>query len=123
MVYFIIIRGPLGIGKSTIAQKLAKPLDAQYISVDKVLEEHNLDKVKDEKWIPAENFIKAQEIILPKVKKIKYIYKHSDVGGINLNKFYEEVLNAELPIKVVMMKNPLLAKEFKQQILNSFNKT
>jgi predicted kinase len=70
MTYCIIIRGPLGIGKSTIAKKLARQLGAKYISIDNVLAKHKLDKVgKHEKYIPARNFIKAQEIILPEVKE------------------------------------------------------
>ena len=67
MSYFIIIRGPLGIGKSTIARKLSKILNAEYISIDKVLEENNLDKA-DNNFTP-EDFIKANEIILPQIKK------------------------------------------------------
>jgi len=67
MSYFVIIRGPLGIGKSTIARKLSKILNAEYISIDKVLEENNLDKA-DNNFTP-EDFIKANEIILPKIKK------------------------------------------------------
>ncbi len=68
MAYFVIIRGPLGCGKSTIAKRLAKALKAEYVSIDKVLEEHGLDKVSPEaECIPAENFVKANEIILPKV--------------------------------------------------------
>ena len=71
MGYFIIIRGPLGIGKSTIAEKLSKSLNAKYVSIDKILEEHGLDKVSPEaECIPIENFIKANEFILPEVRKI-----------------------------------------------------
>ena len=44
MSYFIIIRGPLGIGKSTIAKALAEILKAEYIAIDKVLEENGLDR-------------------------------------------------------------------------------
>lgn len=70
MSYFIIIRGPLGIGKSTIAQKLANFLDAEYVPIDLVLEKHRLDKVSPKaECIPAENFIKANKIVLPKVKE------------------------------------------------------
>lgn len=70
MSYFIIIRGPLGCGKSTVAQELAKRLNGEYISVDDILEKHGLDKVgPDAECIPAENFIKANEIVLPDVKK------------------------------------------------------
>ena len=64
--FFIIIRGPLGIGKTTIAKKLAKILKADYISIDKVLEENNLDKI-DNDFVP-EDYIKANRVVLPKVK-------------------------------------------------------
>lgn len=71
MIYFIIIRGPLGSGKSTISKKLASILDAELIGMDEVLEEHGLDKMPpDAPCIPAENFIKANEIVLPNVKRL-----------------------------------------------------
>jgi len=65
--YYIVIRGPLGVGKSTIAKALAKILKAKYISIDKVLEENGLDK-EDNNFTP-EDFIKADNIVLPKSKK------------------------------------------------------
>ena len=67
MKYYIIIRGPLGIGKTTIAKKLAAKLDATHISIDSVLEEHGLDKANG-RCIPAKNFIKANSIVLPSAK-------------------------------------------------------
>ena len=70
MSYYIIIRGPLGCGKSTIAEKLAQKLGAEYVGVDEVLEKHGLDKVPpDAPCIPAENFIKANEIGIPTAKE------------------------------------------------------
>jgi shikimate kinase len=70
MGYCVIIRGPLGCGKSTIAHRLAKILNAEYVSIDKVLEEHGLDKIEPgAECIPAENFIKANELVLPKVEE------------------------------------------------------
>jgi len=70
MGYYIIIRGPLGLGKSTISKALAKILKGAYISVDKVLEKNKLDK-RDEKLgcISPQNFIKADKIILPEVEE------------------------------------------------------
>ena len=67
MTYYIIIRGPLGIGKTTIAKKLAKEINAEHISIDKILEENGLDKINND-YTP-EDFIKANEIVLPKVKQ------------------------------------------------------
>ena len=69
MSYYIIIRGPLGSGKSTLSEKLAHKLDAKHVHMDEVLEQHGLDKMPpDAPCIPAENFIKANEIVLPEVK-------------------------------------------------------
>jgi len=66
---YLIIRGPLGVGKTTIARKLSKILNAKYISLDKVLEDNNLDVVdKKEGRIPAKNFIKADNLILGEIK-------------------------------------------------------
>ena len=67
--YFIIIRGPLACGKTTISKILAKKINAKYFSIDKILEKQNLDKV-DPKigCIPEKNFIKAIDTILPKIK-------------------------------------------------------
>jgi tRNA uridine 5-carbamoylmethylation protein Kti12 len=70
MSYFIIIRGPLGIGKSTIAKRLAKILKAEYVPVDLVLEKHGLDEVDENAGcIPASNFIRADDFILPSLEK------------------------------------------------------
>ena len=67
MNYYIIIRGPLSIGKSTISKKLGDILNADYISIDKILEENKLDSVVG-KGIPLENFIKGNNIVIPEIK-------------------------------------------------------
>lgn len=69
MSYFIIVRGPLGCGKTTIAKRLAQDLRAEHISIDDILDEHGLDQADPEiGGISAANFIKANEIVLPGVK-------------------------------------------------------
>jgi len=66
MSYYIIIRGPLGSGKTTIAEKLAQNLNAEYVGVDEVLEKNGLDVIPpNEPCIPVENFIKANDLIIP----------------------------------------------------------
>ena len=67
MSYCIIIRGPLGVGKTTVGQALEKRLDANYISIDGVMETNDLDKVEDEN-IPVRNFILATELTLTQVQ-------------------------------------------------------
>lgn len=69
MSYFIVIHGPLGSGKSTIAGELAVRLNAERVQLDDVLSKHGLDSHdNNEASIPAANFIKALDFVLPDVK-------------------------------------------------------
>ena len=43
MSYYIIIRGPLGCGKSTVSKRLTNILNGHYIDVDEILKEQGLD--------------------------------------------------------------------------------
>jgi tRNA uridine 5-carbamoylmethylation protein Kti12 len=70
MSYYIIIRGPLASGKSTIAKKLSEILKAEYIAVDVVLDENNLTKDKEEGYVSQKSFLKVNEITIPKAKKL-----------------------------------------------------
>lgn len=70
MAYYIIIRGPLGCGKSTVSKELAKELNAEHISVDRVLDEYNLTKNREDGYISQKSFFKANEITAPKAKHI-----------------------------------------------------
>ena len=68
MSYYIIIRGPLGIGKTTIATKLTQLVQGYYISLDAVLTKHGLDiPPPDAPSIPVSHFLQAQKLILPEV--------------------------------------------------------
>jgi predicted kinase len=70
MSYLVIIRGPLGIGKSTIAKKLAEEIKGDYISIDDILADNNLDQVDEkEGCISLKNFLKVNEIILPRINQ------------------------------------------------------
>ncbi len=64
---YIIIRGPMGCGKTTIAKKLAEKLKIQYISVDRILEKNNLEKWEDG-FISEKSFLDANKIITEKMK-------------------------------------------------------
>lgn len=69
MSFYIIIRGPLGCGKSTLAKRLSKILNAKYFAVDRVLDEHNLTDDKEKGYISQRSFKKANEIIALEAKK------------------------------------------------------
>ncbi len=38
MSYYVVIRGPLGVGKSTVANRLAKEIGADRILIDRILD-------------------------------------------------------------------------------------
>jgi len=42
MVYYVIIRGPLGVGKTTISGRLAQEIGAVHISIDQILDDRGL---------------------------------------------------------------------------------
>jgi len=70
MSYYIIIRGPLGSGKTTIANKLAKLLGSRYFAVDKILDEHGLTKDKSDGYISQKSFKTVNEIIAPQAEAL-----------------------------------------------------
>ncbi len=70
MSYYLIIRGPLGVGKSTVAKEVAKRLRGEYVSIDAVLAKSKLDYFPPgAECIPAEHFLKATKTVLPKIKQ------------------------------------------------------
>ncbi|MBI5072274.1 AAA family ATPase [Candidatus Woesearchaeota archaeon] len=70
MKFYVIIRGPLGSGKTTLAKMLAKKIHAKYISVDDILDKHKLTQEKEAGYISQKSFIKANEIIIKKTENI-----------------------------------------------------
>lgn len=112
MSFYIIISGPLGVGKSTISKRLAKILDAEYVPIDPILEKHGLDKVEEgAEGISTKNFIKADNIILPKIKeKMKKgknvifdacFYQKEHIKHISKNlKYPHYVFTLKAPLKI-----------------------
>ena len=58
--FFVIIRGPLGGGKTSVSLKLAEVLGAAYVSIDEILEKNNLEEW-GKTYITLRSFIKANE--------------------------------------------------------------
>jgi len=58
MVFYVVIRGPLGVGKSTVAESLAKRIEAEHISIDRILDEHGLEEW-DGGYISQKSFLRA----------------------------------------------------------------
>ncbi|MBU2566759.1 ATP-binding protein [Patescibacteria group bacterium] len=68
MGFYVIIRGPLGCGKTTIAKALAARLSAEYLSVDEVIDEYRLEHDKEDGFISQKSFKKANDYLAEKAK-------------------------------------------------------
>jgi predicted kinase len=42
MGFYVIVRGPLGVGKTRVSRELARRLPGEYISIDEILDDHHL---------------------------------------------------------------------------------
>lgn len=69
MSYFIVINGPLGSGKTTNAKKLTYDLKGEYISLDQLLKENDLEDIESDSGIRASSFVKALDMVIPVAKK------------------------------------------------------
>ena len=68
--YYIIIRGPLGSGKTTVAKKLVKLLKGRHIAVDEIIDRHKLWRDKEEGYISQKSFFKVNKIVEPKSREL-----------------------------------------------------
>ena len=59
MSYFILLRGPAGVGKTTVSKLLAEKLKAKVVHFDNVMRSLGLDYVPGDRWIPLEKFLQA----------------------------------------------------------------
>ncbi|MCA9487068.1 MAG: AAA family ATPase, partial [Nanoarchaeota archaeon] len=95
MAVCVIIRGPAGVGKTTIAKELSNHLNADYISFDEILEKNELDTIIGD-GIPSKNFIQANKIILPNIKKTLKQGKNVVLDGCFYRKSQYEHLKNEI---------------------------
>jgi len=68
--YFVIIRGPMAVGKTMIAKKIANAIGGRYFEVDRVREEAGLLKEpKEQGYVSQSTFFKINNILVPEVKE------------------------------------------------------
>jgi predicted kinase len=60
MSFFVVIRGPLGVGKSSIAERLAKEIGAEHICIDRILDERGLEEWEAD-YVSLKSFVRANE--------------------------------------------------------------
>lgn len=109
MSRLILIRGPAGVGKTTISKLISRKINSQIIHFDDIMNNIGLDYIEGEKWIPLNKFLKADKIMIPKFRKILE-------GGENLiidgNFYHREQIediskNIDFPISVFTLKASL----------------
>ena len=139
MNYFIIIRGPLGIGKTTIAKKLKKILKAEYISMDEIVDNNMIIKKQDKNgMIDVRNFLQANKVIIPIVNKIlkegkniivdgNFYHKEQIIDLINkLGKDKVLVFDLKAPIEVCIERDKkrkiILGKDAARAVFNAVNR-
>jgi predicted kinase len=60
MSFYLVVRGPLGVGKSTVSAAIARSLGADHVPIDRILEEHDLEEWDDDR-ISLRSFLRANE--------------------------------------------------------------
>ncbi len=127
----LVLTGMMGVGKSTIGQKLAKELKLDFIDVDQVIEKKEKQKIKDIFKNKGENYFRKTE------KKITLeILKNSNLiialgGGAFIDKsIRKEIINTsfsfwlDLETKSILTrlknvkKRPLLNEENLEDSIN-----
>jgi predicted kinase len=104
MGFYIIIRGPLGVGKSYVSERLAKELPARHISIDRILEDQGL-------WEAGRisEFLKANEFAAKQAERFLAKGTHVIFDG---NFYWKSVLEdlvrrLEYPHYVFTLQAPL----------------
>lgn len=111
MGFYIIVRGPLGCGKSTIAKIISKRLKAKYVPIDRILDKYRLTKDKEDGYISQKSFIKANKVVALKSKALlkmgmavvfdgNFYWKSQIIDLIKRLDFPHFVFTLKAPLKV-----------------------
>jgi len=109
MSFYVIIRGPSGVGKTTISKNLAKKLQVEVIHYDKIMKNLGFEYILGDKWIPLYKFIEADKIMIPN-------FQHKIGKGTNLildgNFYHKEqiddlIKNLDFPHVIFTLKSRL----------------
>ncbi len=115
MSFYLVVRGPAGVGKSAVAKQLAKSLRATYISFDAITDRHGLAVIRGE-GISAANFLAANRIVLPKARRSLNrgrpvvfdgcFYRSRQLKNLIKNlPFPHAVFSLEAPLKECLLRN------------------
>jgi len=108
--YGVVVRGALGVGKTTVAIALAKRLGGHVVSIDAILERHQLEEW-EEGYISVGSFLRANDFALADAE----IRLRRGVPVVFDGNFYHRVVIADLqeragcPVWVYTLRAPLEA--------------
>lgn len=68
--YSLVIRGPLGVGKSTIAARVAAAEGGEVISIDRIIEEEGIEEW-DRDRVALRSFLRANDFVEPRARGIR----------------------------------------------------
>lgn len=89
MSYSIIIRGPLGSGKTTISKALCNRIGASYVSIDEILDDYSLEEWENG-YVSYLSFLRANIIA---AKKAIEIMESGIVAVIDGNFYYKNQID------------------------------
>lgn len=127
-MFYIIIRGPAGVGKSSIARELEKELKANYISFDEIMSKHHIDNIEGD-GISTENFIKANNLVLKEanenLKKGNIVifdgcfYREDQLKHLLQNlPFKNYIFTLKAPIDVCLKRNTTRSRMMSEKAIN-----
>ncbi|MGP8078779.1 MAG: ATP-binding protein [Thermoplasmata archaeon] len=67
MVFYVVVRGPLGVGKSTVSARLARELGAEHVPIDRILDERGLEEWEGG-YISQKSFLRATAIAVDQAR-------------------------------------------------------
>lgn len=110
MSYWLLVRGPLGAGKTTIARAVADRIGGRYLSIDRILEEHDLERWAGG-YISEASFLAANDIAIATARRVLARGRPVVVDGNFYWRTAIEDLEERLPAPhlVVSLRLPLAA--------------
>ena len=115
--YFVVIRGPLGIGKTTVARRLAGELNAEVIEIDPILEEWEWDGGSESLFLRANRVAgdRAQALLnrgIPVILDGNFYWQSALKELANRLDFPSTVFSLKAPVEVCIRRDAARAHSF-----------
>ncbi len=117
MSYFVVVRGPLGIGKTAVSERLAQVIGAKYVSMDKILDEPGVEEWDEKAGHYSERcFTRTNELAVgrteasiyqgtPMIFDGNFYWKSQIIDLLNRLKFPHWVFTLTAPIEVCVQRD------------------